>query len=341
MANQKTDQNPLKIYNTNLVLNVLKEMKTATRGQLAQKTGLSQPTVNTIMQELSDKGIVSQGSFAASAGGRRPQCYSLETNHLRAVTIRVLRHSLEYRVMTADQTVILRNAWTLTDDMSTLKGLQMLLQSLLKQDNNIRVVSLGVPGVVGSGGVLQAIPQIPDLEGVALAHVLQEQFEIPVYVENDVNLVALGSVDTGAGSTFSDIVFVHIGKGVGAGIVIGGRIIRGFSHFAGEISYMVDPYAGHMCGEIFESHLFQTECITEQAQLISGMMVNIICLLNPPAIFFGSNLASAEMLWHVRRECEKHLPLWTLPSFQLIEDLNVAYDKGLLALVYDALTQSQ
>ena len=341
MVSRKNDIHLLKEHNTNLVLNALMEMKTATRSQLAEKTGLSQPTVNTIVQELSNQGIVSPGTFAAAAGGRRPQCYTFETNHLRAATIRVYEQSLEYSVVTIDGTVKLRNSWALADNGSTLEGLQMLVQSLSKQDGDIRVFSIGVPGVVGPGGMLHAIPQIPDLEGVALAHTLQKQVGVPVYVENDMNLIALGSAGAGSGKTTSDIVFVHIGNGVGAGIVLGGRIIRGFSSFAGEIAFIVDPLAADICGESFENRLNKAESVAEQAKLISGLVVNIICLLNPPVISFGSSLATKELLWHLHRECEKRLPLWTLPMFQLIEDFDVAYDKGLLDVVYDILLQSQ
>jgi len=341
MTGRKNDIHLLKEHNTNLVLNALIGMKTATRGQVAEKTGLSQPTVNAIVLELSEQGIVSPGTFAASAGGRRPKCYTFETNHLRAATIRVHEHSLEYSVVKIDGTVILRNSWALADSGGTVEGLQTLVQSLIKQDPDIRIVSIGVPGVVDPGGMLHAIPQIPDLSGVALAHTLQKKVSVPIYVENDMNLVALGSVGIGAGKTSSDIVFVNIGKGVGAGIVMGGRIIRGFSSFAGEIAFIVDPLAEETFDEPFESLLFRAENAAEQAKLISGLIVNIICLLNPPVISFGSNLATKELLWHLRRECEKRLPLWTLPSFQLIEDFESAYDRGLLAVVYDILLHSQ
>jgi len=341
MPSKKNDARHLKEYNVNLVTNSLMEMKTATRGQLAKKTGLSQPTVNSIVQELESRGVVSPGGFAAAAGGRRPLCYTLRTDHLRAATIRVLPQSLEYSVLTVDGSVIFRNSWVLAEDETHLNGLRALLKTLLKQDSDIRVVSVGVPGVVGPGGVLYAIPQIPSLEGVALNHVLTKQFALPVYVENDMNLVALGSVVAGAGQTLFDMVFVHIGQGVGAGIVMGGQIIRGFSSFAGEIAYMVKPLGDNRDGETLEYLLAQTDSISEQARLITGMLVSIISLLNPPVISFGSTLASEEMLLHLRHECEKHLPLWTLPTFQLMADEAAAYDRGLLALVHDVLAETQ
>jgi predicted NBD/HSP70 family sugar kinase len=338
MSVYKNDTHPLKEHNANSVLSVLMSMRTATRRQLAQKTGLSQPTVNSIVHELVKKGIIQPGSFAASAGGRRPKCYILQTDHLRAATIRVLSKSLQYAVVTIDGTVILRNSWAIANSDTTVAALQSLLSTLLKQDNNIRVISIGVPGVVGPGGVLHAIPQVPKLEGVALAHELEKHFDIPVYVENDMNLVALGSVAAESGhAAMTDMVFVHIGEGVGAGIVMGGRIIRGFSSFAGEISYIFKPYDNIKGDVTLECLLARTNDITRKAELISGMIVSIICLINPPVISFGSAYASEEMLTQLRHECEKRLPFWTLPSFQLMADEESAYDRGLMALVNDVL----
>jgi len=346
MSVQKNDTYSLKENNANLVLSVLMTMKTATRKQIAQRTGLSQPTVNSIIQEMENIGVAQPGSFAASAGGRRPQCYTLQTDHLRAATIRVLSKSLEYTVVAIDGTVILRNSWTITNSDNHINAIKSLLTTLKKQDSGIRVASIGVPGVVGPGGALHAIPQIPKLEGVSLAHELSKIFDIPIYVENDMNLVALGSVATDSGkATLTDMVFVHIGEGVGAGIVMGGQIIRGHSSFAGEISYMVTPDEWKKpienigTEETLEYALAQSGNVAEQTKLISGMIISIICLLNPPVISFGSIYASEEMLRHLRRECEKHLPLWTLPSFQLMADEEASYDRGLIALVDGVLTK--
>ncbi|MCL2827315.1 MAG: ROK family transcriptional regulator [Oscillospiraceae bacterium] len=341
MATLKNGSSPSKGLNANLVLQTLLEMKTATRKQLAARTGLSQPTVNAIVQELEHNGVVRPGNFAVSAGGRRPKCYILQTEDLRAALVRVLPQGLEHAVLTADGEVIRRNVWPLTPADSILETLQVLLQTLMKQDDDIRVISIGVPGVVGPGGALYAIPEIPCLEGVALGHVLEGQLKIPVHVENDMNLVALGSAASGMGESYSDMVFMHIGKSVGAGIVMGGRIIRGFSSFAGETAYMVKEVGTKRDGETLEHLLKQAEGIPQKAQLIASLVINIICLLNPPVISFSGSLASEEMLRHLRHLCEHYLPLWTLPVFQLMTDERTAYERGLLISVRDVLTEVQ
>jgi len=341
MYNQKNEIHPLKKLNANLILHALSEMKTATRKQLAERTRLSQPTVNAIVQELEQRGVVRPGNFAASDGGRRPQCYTLQTDHLRAAVIQVLPQELVHAVVTVDGKVIRRNIWPLADSDSHLEKLQILLQTLKKQDDNIRVVSIGVPGVVGPGGVLHAIPHVPSLEDVALSYVLEEKLGFPVYVENDMNLVALGSIVSGVSQSDSDMVLVHIGQGVGAGIVMGGRIVRGFSSFAGEIAYMFnEPGTEHSC-ETLENLLEQADGVQAKAQLIADLVINIICLLNPPVIVFGGESTTEEMLRHLRHICESRLPLWTIPSFHLMTDESAAYEKGLLMLVRNVLAETQ
>jgi len=300
--------------------------------------------VNSIVQELENEKFAQPGNFAVSAGGRRPQCYTLDTDHLRAAAIRVLSKSLEYAVITIDGTVILRNSWVISSTDTPVTALQSLLGTLIKQDDNIQVVGIGVPGVVGPGGALNAIPQFPGLKGVSLLHELEKSFDIPIYIENDMNLVALGSVTSDPGhAATTDIVFVHIGEGVGAGIVMGGQIISGYSNFAGEIAYLLKPMetdkAPSELGneETIEYLLSKANSINEQARLIAAMVVSIVCLINPPVISFGSTYASEEMLRHIRHECEKYLPVWTLPSFQLMADEEAAYDRGLAALVRDVI----
>jgi len=339
MSNQKREIHPLKKMNANLILDALADMKTATRKQLAERTGLSQPTVNTIVLELEQKGIVCPGNFAASDGGRRPQCYTLQTDHLRAAIVRVLPRKLIHAVVTVDGKVIRRNIWPISASDSHLEKLQTLLHTLKNQDDDIQVVSIGVPGVVGTGGVLHAIPHVPSLEGVALSYVLEEKLGLPVYVENDVNLVALGSIASNAGQSDSDMVLVHIGQGVGAGIVMNGQIVRGFSSFAGEISYMFKVPEAEQCATL-EYLLEQADGLQQKAQLIADLVINIICLLNPPTIVFGGEFTTEEMLRHLRHICESHLPLWTLPSFHQMTDGDAAYEKGLLTLVRDVLSET-
>jgi len=340
MPGRKSELHPLKELNANLVRHALSEMKTATRKQLAEHTGLSQPTVNAIVQELEEKGVVCPGNFAVSEGGRRPKCYTLQTDHLRAAIIRVLPRSLAYAVVTVDGKVIQRNIWTLTDADCHLEKLQTLLQTLKKQDSDIRVISIGVPSAVGPGGALYAISQVPSLEGVALGYVLEEKLGLPVYVENDMNSVALGSIASGIGQPDSDMVLVHIGRGVGAGVVMGGRIVRGFSSFAGEIAHLTKVPGVEQC-EALEYLLNQAESLQQKVQLIAELVINIICLLNPPTIAFGGEFTTEEMLRHVRHICEERLPLWTIPSFHLIPDESAAYEKGLLTLVRDVLSEAQ
>jgi glucokinase len=96
-------------------------------------------------------------------------------------------------------------------------------------------VAVGVPAPVAADGTIGPLINLPGLNGAPLGLLLREELEVPVVVENDVNLAALGEQRRGRSSTPEELVFIAVGTGVGMGIVIGGRIVRGAHGGAGEL----------------------------------------------------------------------------------------------------------
>ena len=112
-------------------------------------------------------------------------------------------------------------------------------------------VVVGVPGVVETGtGVLRLAENVAGLEGRAFADELEHALQLPVRLENDINLAALGEQWQGVARGVDDFVFLSIGTGMGAGLVLGGELHRGRHGAAGEIDFAligldenVDPAA--------------------------------------------------------------------------------------------------
>jgi predicted NBD/HSP70 family sugar kinase len=96
-------------------------------------------------------------------------------------------------------------------------------------------VAVGLPGPVASDGEVGHLVNLPALSGAPLRALLQEELAVPVVLENDVNLAALGEQRRGHGTWARDVAFIAIGTGVGMGIVAGGRILRGARGGAGEL----------------------------------------------------------------------------------------------------------
>ncbi len=96
-------------------------------------------------------------------------------------------------------------------------------------------VAIGVPAPVSADGTIGPLINLPGLNDAPIGALLGEELAVPVVVENDVNLAALGEQRRGRSSAPEELVFISVGTGVGMGIVIGGRILRGAHGGAGEL----------------------------------------------------------------------------------------------------------
>ena len=111
-------------------------------------------------------------------------------------------------------------------------------------------VVVGVPGVVAADGTLQVTENVAGLEGRRFGEELQAALDFPVTLENDINLAALGEQWQGVARGVADFVFLSVGTGMGAGLVLGGELHRGRHGAAGELDFAlvgfgetVDPSA--------------------------------------------------------------------------------------------------
>jgi glucokinase len=105
-------------------------------------------------------------------------------------------------------------------------------------------VGVGAPGITNSDdGIVIATSYLMGWLNVPLRAMLEEALSVPVFIDNDVNMAAFGEFSAGSACGMRDFVFLAIGTGVGAGIVIDGQIFRGKEWLAGEIGYMLVPGA--------------------------------------------------------------------------------------------------
>ncbi|MFZ1553973.1 MAG: ROK family protein [Anaerolineae bacterium] len=114
---------------------------------------------------------------------------------------------------------------------------------------DVRAVGIGAPGPIDpdTGTVLMA-PNLNGWENVALAKMLRDQLDLPIFLDNDVNVGTLGEYVYGAGRGASDVIGVFVGTGVGGGLIIGGQLRSGARHAAGEIGHMIVLADGPFCG---------------------------------------------------------------------------------------------
>ncbi|MGH9453157.1 MAG: ROK family protein, partial [Terriglobia bacterium] len=119
--------------------------------------------------------------------------------------------------------------------LAVVDAIIRILQRLPGKD--VSVIGAGVPGLAYPNGIVWA-PNISGWEHMPLSKALKFQFKLPVLVESDRNAFVTGEAWKGAAQNCSDVIFLAIGTGIGAGIISGGRLIRGHAELAGCVGWM-------------------------------------------------------------------------------------------------------
>lgn len=141
-----------------------------------------------------------------------------------------------------------------TSDRSTLiHAIAKQISSLIERNGipgkKIKGIGIGLPGLIdNANGVVRFLPNIPGWKNVPLKKFLEKELDIPVFLENDVNLIALGEWKFGAGRNSDNMVCMTLGTGVGGGLILGGRLYRGPGFSAGELGHIPINEDGPACG---------------------------------------------------------------------------------------------
>ena len=155
-------------------------------------------------------------------------------------------------------------------------------------------IGIGVPSVVDAArGIVYNVVGIPSWREVYLKDLLEKRFSVPVHVNNDCNCFALGVCRFGEASAFSDVVCVALGTGVGAGVVIGGKLYCGRDTGAGEIGSI--PYLDRDY-EYERAAAGDPEALAlwrEFGGHVGQLVMLVLYTYDPEAIVFGGSIAHA------------------------------------------------
>lgn len=133
--------------------------------------------------------------------------------------------------------VLERRSFPTLDRDSTLKQIFESTESLWRKDVKAIGVSCGGPLDSGSGVILGP-PNLPGWDRVPIARLLKERFSVPTYLENDADACAVAEWRFGAGKCCENMIFLTFGTGLGAGLILGGRLYKGACGMAGEVGHV-------------------------------------------------------------------------------------------------------
>ncbi|GHG45970.1 ROK family transcriptional regulator [Streptomyces griseocarneus] len=246
-------QSSLHRANLERVVRAVRMAGSLTQAEIARATGLSAATVSNIVRELKDGGTVEV--TPTSSGGRRARSVSLSGDAGIVVGVDFGHTHLRVAIGNLAHRVLAEEAEPLDVDASAAQGLaraEHLVKSLIAaagiSPDKIVGVGLGVPGPIDvESGVLGSTAILPGWAGTNPRDDLAARLGVPVHVDNDANLGALGELVWGAGRGAADLAYIKVASGVGAGLVINGQIYRGPGGTAGEIGHITLDESGPVC----------------------------------------------------------------------------------------------
>jgi predicted NBD/HSP70 family sugar kinase len=236
-------------HNLRALLAVLGDRRPISRAEAAARTGLSKPTVGSALRAFEEAGLVRE--FGRTTGRRGPSASLYELVADAVVVLGVDIGSRYVRAVVADldgqpvDELTVRLARPHADDV--LDAVEQIRARLDDAAARTELAVVGSPGVIDPvSGRIGSAPNIVEWEGVLAETVLERALGIEVRVENDVNLAALGEQAYGGGLGVDSFAYLTIGSGLGAGIVLHGKLHRGARGAAGEVGFLpvgADPFA--------------------------------------------------------------------------------------------------
>lgn len=218
------------------------------RADLSKQLGLTKATISSQVQTLLSDGLIEETGSLETSKGRRPIMLRFcgSSAHVLAFDIGLDRINLLISDLLGQHCYSRQFTWN-KDAESLLPFLYETIEDILKHprqtNQNIIGICLGIHGVVHQDDIL--FTPYYDLEHFPLKRNLEQQFSLPVFIENEANLSALG--ERTFSSRVSDLVNISVHSGIGLGIIMNGKLYTGAGGFAGEFGHTIVEPQGRPC----------------------------------------------------------------------------------------------
>ena len=226
----------------------------ASRLALAARLDFSKSKTNSLVAALLDVGLLTETGLKASSGGRRPETVQINPGLGVLIAADLGATSLDIAILRPDLSVLARHSEAA--DVRAGPGLVMarvrvLMRELLAQcaatPQQVIGIGMGVPGPVDfASGQLVNPPLMPQWDSFSIRDALREDFAAPVFVDNDVNTMALGELWR-LQRSLQNFLVIKVGTGIGCGIVCHGEVYRGANGSAGDVGHICVDTAGPRC----------------------------------------------------------------------------------------------
>lgn len=240
----------LKGMNESLILNVIRRNGYASRSEIAKITNLTPPTVTNIINRLIDSGLVKEDKLGESSGGRPPVFLKINNEAFNLIILIIGTNAMEGYLVDAEINIKDKKYVNIKNEsQDSILGLLTKTIKEIKKSSKNKIAGIGVVvrgPVRSSQGISVFSPNI-GWRNVPIKEMIEKEFDIPAFVENDVRSMALGEFYNGVAKDVENMVFLKVSYGIGATIILDGKIYRGINDIAGEIGHTTIDVAGPKC----------------------------------------------------------------------------------------------
>ena len=325
----------VKQLNKELVREAVKELGECTKSDVAKETALSVATCNTLLNEMLEAGeIVKQDQEVAKMG--RPAdrfVYNSEYHHVLGLMIRAVDSVTEIASFVADATGNVIKSESKRIVSPTQLSIDEVIESNLSEDELIKSISIGIPGVTKRGIVERC--DIKSLVGADLQGAFAKEYGLDVEVRNDMDFVSLGVFNyefDGTGNLAVAYFPEHSSGYVGCGFIINERLLTGFSKFSGELSYISEGF-GISRAAVKEKCQDHDELVRH----VMRMALVIATTIDPEALVIMSSKVTEDDLAVIRSGLGDILTDNHVPKIELGKDVLESYRNGLIVAAINRL----
>jgi predicted NBD/HSP70 family sugar kinase len=332
---QTGDLNLVKKINKSLVLDVLRHHSPVSRSRIAQLTGLTKATVSNLVNEFVEHQLAYEVGAGVSSGGRKPMMLlfhqvagyaigvDLGVNYIAAILT-------DLRGVIVEEYRISHTNTSLEDVIHAVKAtIREMIRRTPTCPFGVIGIGIGIPGICDEHGTIGFAPNL-GWSNIPLQHWIEEEFQLPVVIDNEANAGAVGEQQFTQGEPIDHLVYLSMSMGIGAGLIFKGELYRGATGFSGELGHMSVMHNGPKCNcgnlgcwELYASEhalldkaqrIFSEPGLTLEALMakaeqrnpqalelfnelgrnIGVGLVSVIHSFNPQHIIIGGRLAAAQ-----------------------------------------------
>lgn len=231
------------------IIKVLRDNPLISRADLSRISGFSKPVVSYAVTDLINIGAIEEVKTGESSrkGGKKPILISFVPDFRYIVGVDVGGNKIISILCDLDGHVINKKKH-ISKGINKEKELHSIIKESINSVINVSPekilgIGLGVPGTTDvKKGIIHQLPAF-ELNNIPLKTMLEDDFNIPVIVSNDVTLNAYGEIWKGAAKDKENVFLIAIGTGTGSGLVLNGNLYPGANNLSGEIGYMITDWS--------------------------------------------------------------------------------------------------